>query len=69
MSPRWCGPADRSVLDAMDTGRYGATWPARLTQAYGHAAAVEYAQSHGYEVLTDEAEWDGTRRLTLRRVT
>jgi hypothetical protein len=53
------------VLDSMDTHRYGTEW---LTQAYGHAAALEYAQSHGYEVLTDESEKDGTRRLTLRRI-
>jgi hypothetical protein len=57
------------VLDSMDTHRYGGTWLARLTQAYGHAAALQYAESHGYEVLTDEAEQDGTRRVTLRRVT
>jgi hypothetical protein len=38
-----------------------------LTQAYGHAAALKYAQDHGYEVVTDESETDGTRRLTLRR--
>jgi 3-deoxy-D-arabino-heptulosonate 7-phosphate (DAHP) synthase len=56
------------VLDAMDTGRYGREWLAQLTQAYGHAAALEYARTHGYEVVTDEAEQDGTRRLTLRRV-
>jgi 3-deoxy-D-arabino-heptulosonate 7-phosphate (DAHP) synthase len=56
------------VLDAMDTGRYGSEWLARLTQAYGHVAALEYAHAHGYEVVTDEAEQDGTRRLTLRRV-
>jgi len=57
------------VLDSMDTHRYGTEWLTRLTQAYGHAAALEYAQSHGYEVLTDESEKDGTRRLTLRRIT
>lgn len=56
------------VLDAMDTRRYGAGWLTRLTQAYGHTAALEYAESHGYEVLTDQAEQDGSRRLTLRRV-
>jgi phospho-2-dehydro-3-deoxyheptonate aldolase len=57
------------VLDAMDASRYGKQWLARLTQAYGHAAALDYAQAHGYEVVTDEAEQDGTRRLTLRRFT
>jgi 3-deoxy-D-arabino-heptulosonate 7-phosphate (DAHP) synthase len=57
------------VLDAMDTQAYGREWLARLTQSYGHAAALEYARVHGYEVVTDQAEQDGTRRLTLRRVT
>jgi len=57
------------ILDAMDTRRYGKQWLARLTQAYGHAAALGYAEAHGYQVVTDEAEQDGTRRLTLRRVT
>jgi hypothetical protein len=52
------------VLDAMDTRRYGGEWLARLTQAYGHVAALEYAQAHGYEVVTDEAEQDGTRRVS-----
>ena len=56
------------VLDAMDTSRLGREWLTRLNQAYGHAAALEYARTHGYEVVTDEAEQDGTRRLTLRRV-
>jgi hypothetical protein len=28
---------------------------------------LKYAQDHGYEVVTDEEERDGTRRLTLRR--
>jgi hypothetical protein len=40
-----------------------------FTRAYGHAAALKYAQDHGFEVVTDEAEPDGTRRLTLRRYT
>jgi Protein of unknown function (DUF1257) len=51
-----------AVIDSMDRSRLSS-----LTQAYGHAAALKYAQDHGYEVVTDEAEQDGTRRLTLRR--
>jgi Protein of unknown function (DUF1257) len=58
-----------AVMDSMDLGRYGAQWLRRLTQAYGHMAALRYALAHGYEVLTDESEHDGTRRLTLRRFT
>lgn len=55
------------VMDSMDRSRNGDGWIPRLTQAYGHAAALKYAEDHGYEVTTDEAEQDGTRRLTLRR--
>jgi Protein of unknown function (DUF1257) len=57
------------VLDDMDRNRFDAAWLARLTQAYGYAATLRYADQHGYEVLTEETEQDGTRRLTLRRVT
>jgi hypothetical protein len=55
------------VMDDMDRRRLGPGWLPRLTQAYGHAAALKYAEDHGYEVVTDEVEHDGTRRLTLRR--
>jgi hypothetical protein len=55
------------VMDDMDRHRLGPGWLPRLTQAYGHAAALKYAEDHGYEVVTDEVERDGTRRLTLRR--
>ena len=58
-----------AVMDSMDLGRYGTQWLRRLTQAYGHLAALRYALAHGYEVLTDEPEHDGTLRLTLRRFT
>jgi hypothetical protein len=61
--------AYEAVIDGMDRARNGADWLPKLTRAYGHAAAVKYAQDHGYEVLTDEEEQDGTRRLTLRRHT
>jgi hypothetical protein len=55
------------VIDSMDERRNGPGWLPKLTQAYGHAAALKYAQEHGYDVVTDEVEGDGTRRLTLRR--
>lgn len=58
-----------AVLDSMDRQRLGTQWLPRLNQAYGHAAALKYARDQGYEVVTDEAERDGTRRLTLRRIT
>jgi Protein of unknown function (DUF1257) len=56
-----------AVLDAMDRSRYGDEWMTRLARAYGHAAAVQYAADHGYDIVADESEQDGTRRLTLRR--
>src|SRR5262249_8350764 len=55
------------VMDSMDKRRNGDGWLPSLTRAYGHAAALQYASEHGYDVVTDEAESDGTRRLTLRR--
>jgi Protein of unknown function (DUF1257) len=57
------------IIDDMDRARNGPGWLPRLTQAYGHAAALKYAADHGYEVTSDEAGKDGTRRLTLRRYT
>jgi hypothetical protein len=56
-----------AIMDAGLTSRFGSHWLPKLTQAYGHAAALKYAEDHGYEVVTDESETDGTRRLTLRR--
>jgi hypothetical protein len=57
-----------AIISQYDRRKYDQRWLGRLTQAYGHAAALTYAREHGYDVLTDEAERDGTRRLTLRRV-
>jgi hypothetical protein len=57
-----------AVISGFDAHRHDQHWLARLTQCYGHAAALRYAHDHGYEVLTDAADKDGTRRLTLRRV-
>ena len=61
--------AFEAVIDDLDRARNGAGWLPGLTRAYGHAAALKYAKDHGYEVVTDEEEHDGTRRLTLRRHT
>ena len=58
-----------AVIDDLDRARNGADWLPSLTRAYGHAAALKYANDHGFEVVTDEEEQDGTRRLTLRRHT
>jgi len=57
-----------AIISDYDRRQHDERWLSRVTQAYGHAAALRYADSHGFEVLTDEVEQDGTRRLTLRRV-
>jgi hypothetical protein len=57
-----------AVMDAMDRHRYDSAWMTGLARAYGYTAALHYARGHGYVIVTDEAEQDGTRRLTLRRV-
>jgi hypothetical protein len=53
------------VKDAMD--RYDNAWLANLNQQYGYAATVQYAENNGYDLVEDEVEQDGTRRITLRR--
>ena len=62
------GGSFEAIISEFDRRTYDERWLLRLTQAYGHAAALSYAQAHGYDVLTDEAEHDGTRRVTLRRI-
>jgi len=56
-----------AIVDDWDRRALGSDWMSRLTQAYGYAAALRYAELHGYEVDIDEMEADGTRRLTMRR--
>jgi hypothetical protein len=57
-----------AVISDYDRHRHDERWLALLTQAYGHAAALQYARDHSYDVLTDQSDRDGTRRLTLRRL-
>jgi hypothetical protein len=57
-----------AIISAYDRARHDESWLATLGQAYGHAAALQYAATHGFDVLTDEVEHDGTHRLTLRRL-
>jgi hypothetical protein len=48
-----------AIISGFDRGRHDERWLARLTQAYGHAAALKYAADHGYDVVADEVEQDG----------
>jgi hypothetical protein len=56
-----------AVISAYDRPRYNAAWLTELTRAYSYAATLTYAETHGYEIATDEVQRDGTRRPTLRR--
>lgn len=56
-----------AVISEYDRRRFDAAWLAELTRSYSHAATLRYAESHGYEVATDDVQQDGSRRLTLRR--
>jgi uncharacterized protein DUF1257 len=56
-----------AIVSDYDRRRYGEAWLSELTRSYSHAATLQYAERHGFEVSTDEVQQDGTRRLTLRR--
>jgi hypothetical protein len=58
-----------AIVSEFDRRRYGEAWLSELTRSYSYAATLRYAESHGFEVATDEVQQDGTRRLTLRRGT
>ncbi|GAB1510405.1 DUF1257 domain-containing protein [Actinophytocola sp. KF-1] len=58
-----------AIISDFDRRRYGRGWLTKLTHTYSYAATLRYAETHGYEVATDEVQEDGTRRLTLRRTT
>lgn len=58
-----------AIISDFDRRKYDATWLTKLTHSYSHVATLRYAETHGYEVATDELAQDGTRRLTLRRTT
>ncbi|GKQ41108.1 DUF1257 domain-containing protein [Streptomyces sp. A012304] len=57
-----------AVISAYDRSRYNEPWLTGLARAYGHAAALRYAEDNGYEVDSDVEE-NGRRRLVLRRYT
>lgn len=56
-----------AIIEDFDRRRYDAAWLDELARSYSYAATLKYAESHGYEIATDEVQQDGSRRLTLRR--
>lgn len=57
----------QAIISEYDRSVYDEGWLTGLTQAYGHAAALRYADRQGLTIVEDETTDDGTRRLTLRR--
>lgn len=57
----------QAIISEFDRSAYDEAWLTGLTQAYGYAAAVRYADQQGLQIVEDETAGDGTRRLTLRR--
>jgi hypothetical protein len=58
-----------AIISEYDRSRYDQAWLTKVARAYGHAAALRYAEEHGYEVDSDVVEANGQRRLVLRRYT
>ncbi|MEU7869023.1 DUF1257 domain-containing protein [Dactylosporangium sp. NPDC049140] len=56
-----------AIVSEFDRREYGDPWLQRLTQEYGRAATLEYAEHNGFEVAGEERETDGSIRLLLRR--
>jgi hypothetical protein len=56
-----------AVISEYDRHRYDQPWLTEVARAYGHAAALRYAEDNGFEVDSDVLEEDGRRRLVLRR--
>ncbi|MBO2465841.1 DUF1257 domain-containing protein [Actinomadura violacea] len=57
-----------AIISGYDRRRYGGEWLQRLAQRYGHLAALAYAETHGFEVASEETDArTGEIRLTLRR--
>jgi hypothetical protein len=59
----------QAIISEYDRAQFDTAWLTSLIQSYSYAATVQYAETHGYEIATDEVQEDGSRRLTLRRFT
>ena len=58
-----------AIISEYDRSRYDQAWLTKVARAYGHAAALRYADENGYEVDSDVVAENGERRLVLRRYT
>lgn len=56
-----------AIISEYDRRRHDQQWLTKVARAYGHAAALRYAEDNGYEVDSDEVAENGERRLVLRR--
>jgi Protein of unknown function (DUF1257) len=58
-----------AIISDYDRSSYNRAWLTKVARAYGHAAALRYAEDHGYEVDSDVVDENGERRVLLRRYT
>ena len=58
-----------AIISDYDRSTYDQAWLTKVARAYGHAAALRYAEDNGYEVNSDVVDENGQRRLVLRRYT
>jgi hypothetical protein len=58
-----------AIISEYDRSRHDQAWLTKIARAYGHAAALRYAEDNGYEIDSDVVEKNGERRLVLRRYT
>ncbi|GAA3455566.1 DUF1257 domain-containing protein [Dactylosporangium matsuzakiense] len=56
-----------AVISDFDRRRHDTAWLHRLTQQYGRAATLHYAEHNGFDVTGEEHQPDGSIRLLLRR--
>lgn len=61
--------AFEAIISEYDRRHYNEQWLRQLSQHYGHAAALRYAETNGFEVQADDVEASGARKLVLRRST
>ncbi|TDD32263.1 DUF1257 domain-containing protein [Actinomadura sp. KC06] len=61
--------AFEAIISGYDRSRFDQAWLAKLNRAYGHAAALRYAEDNGYEIDSDVLGENGERRMVLRRYT
>ncbi|RSN60022.1 MULTISPECIES: DUF1257 domain-containing protein [Actinomadura] len=59
-----------AIISGYDRHKYDSRWLDTVAQRYGRLTALAFAESHGFDVATEETDRaTGEVRLTLRRTT